>query len=514
MKRILTIVATAMTIISCSYDDSDLKNQLSNTKQDIADLNERLEDLEDWQKTVNSQIQSLQTIAEKVEEGKVIADVQESTDGVILKFSDDSQITVKHGTNGKDGTNGTTPAIGIKDKDGVYYWTLDGNWLLDDSNNMIKAHGADGITPRLDIIDGEWSVSYDNGNNWEGLGVYVDTSGEESGNSGISGNCIFRSVTPSETEVVFVFQDGNSFSVPIVAKSANLLLNFSENTFRVAPGYSESIDFNVTGAEGEITVEYVISDSWKAEMDMTSETSGTFTVKAPAPFTEGKLVVFATDESGKITMKTIYLQEGEDPSLIFKDDFSWATGPALLHSTSGEKRFDLFVSDQKVPWETTVYTGVGSEEAPTPAAWTRDGYLRMNAAKKPSNLVTPKLTKIEGTVNLEVTFRACQYQSTKEPDGYHEIHISCLGAGRADTETFTINNLNNTSNDEPSWNTLEESVYTFSVTGATADTQIEFHFGPRREASAYNTNMSEIPEGWNNANCRMGFDDVTIKIAE
>ena len=136
----------------------------------------------------------------------------------------------------------------------------------------------------------------------------------------------------------------------------------------------------------------------------------------------------------------------------------------------------------------------------------------MNYAKKPSNMVTPKLDKIEGTVNLEVSFRACRYQNSGGADGYHEIHVSCLGAGTVSTETFSIDNCNNTSSDDPHWYTLDESLYSFKVTGATAETQIEFHFGPRRKAEEYSTNLSDIPAGEANCNSRMGFDDVKITI--
>ena len=242
----------------------------------------------------------------------------------------------------------------------------------------------------------------------------------------------------------------------------------------------------------------------------------------------GKDVVFAADESGKMTMKTVQLVEGDDPNLIFKDTFSWANGPALCHSTSGEVRWDKCTNVERPEWTTTVYSGVYNEAAwkaagevvedqplfLSPAAWTRDGYIRLNAAKKPSNLVTPKLAKIEGTVNLEISFRACRYQSTKEPDGYHEIHVSCLGAGTVSTETFIVENCNNTDASVSAWNTLDESIYTFTVTGATSETQIEFHFGPRRDAADYNTNLSVTPDGEKNANTRMGFDDVVVMLAQ
>ena len=38
-----------------------------------------------------------------------------------------------------------------KDTDGIYYWTLDGEWLTDEKGNKVKAQGTDG----KDGVDGE-----------------------------------------------------------------------------------------------------------------------------------------------------------------------------------------------------------------------------------------------------------------------------------------------------------------------------------------------------------------------
>ena len=129
MKKILSFVVLAAIMVSC-YDDSELRNLISNTKQDVVNLEERIKDLEEWQETVNAQVKNLQDLVGKAEEGKIITNVQETAEGYVITFSDESVITVKHGAAGANGTNGTngvdgqTPAIGVKaDEDGVYYWT-------------------------------------------------------------------------------------------------------------------------------------------------------------------------------------------------------------------------------------------------------------------------------------------------------------------------------------------------------------------------------------------------------
>ena len=82
----------------------------------------------------------------------------------------------ENGVDGSDGTDGYTPKISAaKDEDGVYYWTLDGEWLLDASGQKIPVQGsngadgedgADGVTPQFKIEEGIWYVSYDGGAGW------------------------------------------------------------------------------------------------------------------------------------------------------------------------------------------------------------------------------------------------------------------------------------------------------------------------------------------------------------
>ena len=95
------------------------------------------------------------------------------------------------GTDGVGGNDGHTPVIGVrKDADGIYYWTLDGEWLLDAEGNKIKAVGTDGvngnngvngengITPQFKIEEDYWYVSYDNGASWTKVGKATGEPGQ------------------------------------------------------------------------------------------------------------------------------------------------------------------------------------------------------------------------------------------------------------------------------------------------------------------------------------------------
>ena len=167
----------------------------------------------------------------------------------------------KDGVDGQDGKDGYTPKIGVKQHtDGKYYWTLDGDWILDDNNNMIPVtgedgtdgaagkdgqdgkdgedgkdgqdgkdgvNGKDGITPQLKIEDGYWYLSYDNGATWQKLGKATGNNGLNGadGADGEDGDSIIDSITQDEDFVIFTLSDGKVFKI---AKYNSDIIQFAD----------------------------------------------------------------------------------------------------------------------------------------------------------------------------------------------------------------------------------------------------------------------------------------------
>ena len=202
MKRFLlsVVLATSLAFTSCQFDDSDIWDKFGEVEESIRDHEERISALEELCKQMNTNIEALQTLVEALEKRDYVTNVSEvRNNGVVIgytiSFAYSGDITIYHGQNGKDGTNGTdgyTPQIGVmQDADGIYYWTLDGEWLLDDNGNKIKANatdgkdgqngsnGTDGITPLLKIENDYWFVSYDNGVTWVQLGKATGEDGRQ-----------------------------------------------------------------------------------------------------------------------------------------------------------------------------------------------------------------------------------------------------------------------------------------------------------------------------------------------
>ena len=262
-----------LALVSCSkFDDSSIWEELKEHES-------RILKLETLCNQMNTNVTSLQTIVTALQENdyvKNIAPILENGKeiGYSITFAKNGSITIYHGKdgndgedgkdgeNGKDGINGTdgsngkdgvngkdgiTPVIGVrKYTDGVYYWTLNGEWLLDDAGNKIPTtgkngtdgsdgkdgvdgedgrdgangtdgedgqDGKDGITPQLKIEDDYWYISYDNGLSWQKLGKATGDNGLD-GSDGEDGDSIIKSITQDEDNVYFNLSDGTLLTLP------------------------------------------------------------------------------------------------------------------------------------------------------------------------------------------------------------------------------------------------------------------------------------------------------------
>ena len=152
MKKLFTsciIILTSLLVVSCSkFDATDIWNKLN-------DHEKRILFLESYCKQLNTNVVSLQNIVSALQENDYITSVvsimEEGEEiGYSLNFSKSGKVTIYHGSDGKDGApgqdgSGSTPIIGIKKgPDCVYYWTLNGEWMLDDTGNKIPTTGKDG----------------------------------------------------------------------------------------------------------------------------------------------------------------------------------------------------------------------------------------------------------------------------------------------------------------------------------------------------------------------------------
>ena len=300
------------------YDDSALRN-------DLNDLENRVAKLEELCKQMNTNISSLQKIVEALQDNLSISKVEQISDGYIIHFSDGSTATIKNGKNSED-----APIIGVKkDTDGIYYWTLDGEWLTDEKGNKVKAQGTDGkdgvdgedgtngkdgITPQLKIENGRWMLSMDNGKTWTDIGQATGADGTD-GEDGVDGkdgtNGIFKSVTEDNDNVYFTLEDDSVITIP---KSDNSKFAIAFDTTDIAilnGGESKTISYTITDATKNTVVKAIAQDGWKVKVDATSTDKGTITITAPNPIVESEILVFANDGSYRTVMVSLNCMQGQ-----------------------------------------------------------------------------------------------------------------------------------------------------------------------------------------------------------
>ena len=262
MKK-LSLLLLTLTICFFTACHDDIWNA-------IDDLDGRVTKLEELCKEMNTNITSLQTIVNVLQSNDYITGVVEVTKngeviGYTITFGKHDPITIYHGQDGKDGADGkdgqdgssSTPVIGVaQDTDGVYYWTLNGEWLLDDNGNKLPVSGTngkdgqngsngqdgtdgkdgqdgtdgkDGVTPQLKIEDGYWYISYDNGATWTQLGKATGEDGKDgqngsngtNGKDGKDGDSMFQSVTQDDNYVYFTLADGTVIKIAKGTSSDN-----------------------------------------------------------------------------------------------------------------------------------------------------------------------------------------------------------------------------------------------------------------------------------------------------
>lgn len=284
MKNYLLSLLAVMAMLSgCSglFDSSDVDERLQS-------LENRMDVLETMCNDLNSEIMSIHTLLSAIKIGDYITSVTPLIDngvevGYTISFLHSKSIVVYHGKqgpqgepgkdgeDGKDGNgSGAAPKIGVrKDVDGFWYWTLDGEWMLDDSGNKVKAagtdgkdgkdgkDGADGVTPELKIEDGYWYVSYNDGADWTRLGKAV---GEDGAPGSGSGDSMFKSVTQDSEYVYFTLQDGTVLTLQKKA-GAGLDIVFSvEQGVAIVPGSSIKIKYEINGGDDQTLVRLIHSE--------------------------------------------------------------------------------------------------------------------------------------------------------------------------------------------------------------------------------------------------------------
>jgi len=207
---------------------------------------------------------------------------------------------------------------------------------------------------------------------------------------------------------------------------------------------------------------------------------------------QGSIIIKAVGMDVLISPVTIPVTQTNEILPLIDEHFDWATSSSTdIFTSTNEVRMDNWPAEGKV-WTSS-----------TPAVydiWTRKGYLKFCRGNTGADLVSPMLTDIVGTRDVDVAFKACGYLTTTVKDKYHEFNISVIGGGTPSITHFSIDNYPDSQAHEHGtgwlWQDDPAAAYSFTITGATSTTQIVFLAGPKL--------------GTLDGNSRMGLDDIKV----
>ncbi len=230
IARFILVLCAATAAAACmKFDDSEIQSELSGIKSRLSALEQK----------ANTDIAGLWEIVNALKGGITISSVSETDDAWIIQFSNGKTATLSKGG------AGSTPVVGVKqDTDGIYYWTLHGQWMLDSGGNKLPVSGTPGQSPQLKIEGGDWYVSTDGGKTWTKLGK---ATGED-------GDAFFKDVTWDDDYVYLTLSNGTKIKL---LRGAGLVASIA-----VIPDYSDGA---VKAGTGLFTIRF------KAEPESAAE---------------------------------------------------------------------------------------------------------------------------------------------------------------------------------------------------------------------------------------------------
>ena len=394
LLHLLCLIISGIIVVSC-YDDSALWDS-------VKDHESRISKLEAQCKELNTNITSLKTLVDAYLSADYITDVTPVMEGgeevgYVITFAKNGKITIYHGEDGApgaDGQDGNAPKLGIKqDTDGSYYWTLNGEWLLDDNGAKIKAvgedgadgangangtNGTDGITPTLKIEEEYWYISYDGGQTWTNLGKAVGEDGKDS---------MFSNVYEDNGYIIFTLVDGTSYRIPTeaTAATANTLdIQFSvEQGTAIVPKLTTKIKYTITGAEGSTLIRTSSYDYEVAFVKPIDNSSGYLYISIGSWF-EGpddperdepyydnneiteeearnsmlSVIVIVTDSNGNQVIKALNFVEGFLSSVddVYLTDPVAGSVEAKLKTNVANDLYEIVIPDKCKDWISYVPT--------------------------------------------------------------------------------------------------------------------------------------------------------------
>ncbi|MDY3089543.1 MAG: PL29 family lyase N-terminal domain-containing protein [Porphyromonas sp.] len=469
----LPLVLAGLAVSSCSkYDDSALSGRVTNVEGRVSKLEEQV-------KALNSDIVAIRTLVTALENKDYVTKVEPITEGdrsgYRISFTKSNPITIYHGTNGtngrdgqngangRDGVNGTngrdgvSPVIGVRQEGGIYYWTLNGEWLTDAQGQKVKAQGTDGRdgvngvdgapgrdgqdgapgAPGRDGQDGAPGAPGRDGVNgadgapgrdgqdgapgrdgqdgapgrdgvtpqlkieneyWyvsydNGL-TWQNLNVKARGDQGATGANAFQAVRVEGTNVIFTLADGTqTLTLPLYQEMSLRFTNTED--YAVFPNQTYEIPYATTGITSDVQIKVIGQDGVRAKLFRHDTNGGVIKVTMPSTVVDTEVIVFLADGRGYTKMYALALYQGilTTSSDSYLADKSGATLEIPVRANS---QYTV-----EIPSEATSWISYETLRALT----IRDERLRFTVQENPQSTLRSAVVKLKvnGVVTKTIT---------------------------------------------------------------------------------------------------------------
>lgn len=241
-----------------------------------------------------------------------------TVDGVLLRDANGNKVPAspmdgKDGADGADGVDGTDGKDGADGKDGENGTDgKDGAPGPDGAAGPVGAGGVngkdgkDGVTPLMEIRDGYWYLSVDNGLTWTQYGKATGKDGNP-GADGVVPEVIISSVTWNQNTAYFTLKTGEVIAIPI---KRPFEITLAETTdILIEAGGTILIEYIILGADDDTKVYCICEGGWKAEVQEEDFFSGNIVIRAPYPYSEGKVLVMAQNADDNLVIQKLTFRE-------------------------------------------------------------------------------------------------------------------------------------------------------------------------------------------------------------
>lgn len=242
---------------------------------------------------------------------------------------------------------------------------------------------------------------------------------------------------------------------------------------------------------------YTLSDeSWITSVAQNANSLELEAEKNTGP--ERSTTLTVSSSANGLSQEVVLVQSAGN--VILEENFGWLTyGNTIFYTTGGETRMDLWTASELAHgWSSTPNAGSSDQWV----VYARPGFVKLGKTGYGGDLISPALAELDGATEVRVTFKAVPYMTAGGTKDDTHLVVGVVGPGTASVSSFDVTNFPDYATD-PNCTLIWEdpsSTYSFTVSGATAETQIRFLGGAFE--------LTGVGAGKN----RIFLDDIKVEI--